>query len=278
LLSLRHKVFIWLGPFLVVNWLMLAFVNPESPRLGVSAIKIGYLIGSLFAHATLAAAWTALGPAALIWRLPLSLVWIMMLAIALAVNMGVNGRRIDEFPVFFGTLVFGQWLVLQFPFWALKAGFRFQLQHTDDERSLDPQQWQFGIRQLMIVTAIVGIIFGIGRVVIPHLSRAVDGESLLFVWLSVCAVISSLPLLLAALMRRGAVFGVLLVLAMIGGGTYLEVPLLRNVAKSGPRPNIYDLLSVNGFTCGVILVTAATVRMCGYSLTRRLNGKSKMAI
>jgi hypothetical protein len=265
----RYKMFLWVGPLLALSWFSLAILDTE-PGGGIAEmIGIGYCFGSLFGHATLSAAWAALGPGRLLWRLPLSLVWVLMLGMALAINTFLNGG--PDGWVVVGVCFFAQWLALQLPLWALKAGLRAQLMHVDDQVKVDKRNWQFGIRQLLIVTTIVGVVFGIGRLVVSTLLANLDlsrGEGPIFLFLAFSAVVFTLPLLIAALLKRWTIVAVLVVLVLIGAATFWEAPLLQVITKSGGRPNAYDLLAVNAFTALIVLVVAALVRLNGYSLIR----------
>jgi hypothetical protein len=269
LIAKRHRVFVWAGAIVATSWLTLAFLNPDSGGGMREVIGIAYFVGSLFAHATLAAAWSAFGPAGLAWRIPLSVCWLLSLTGAMVINFSMHGGP-DEIVWLLGLLLLGQWMVLQPVLWGLKAAFQLHLQHADDQEALDRQNWQFGIRQLMIVTAFVGVVFGIGRILVASVPTDLSpssGEHVVFSFLCVSAIIFSLPLLLAALMQHGAVLGVPIVLALIAVGTYFEEPLLQSVAGQ-VRPNIYDMIAINVFTSALILAVAVTVRLSGYSLTR----------
>jgi hypothetical protein len=267
----RYRVLLWTGPLIFISWLSLAFLDPD-PGGGVyETIVLGYFLGSLFGHATLAAAWAALGPGPLLWRMPLSLVWVTMLAVAIGINVGVNGGP-NEAPIVIGSCLLGQWLLLQLPLWALALGFKLHLRHADElNQGFDPRQWQFGIRQLIITTAIVGVVFGIGRLVVTNLSERlnlVSGEGPIFIFLALAAIVLTLPLLLAALMRRWALPGALVVLVLIGAATAWELPLLQSVHK-GAGPGTVDLAAINAFTAAVVLLVASGVRLSGYSLSRQ---------
>jgi hypothetical protein len=269
-IPLRYRVFLWAGLLLAVSWISVALLDVR----GGDIVAVGYLLGSLYAHATLAASWAALGPGRLRWRLPASLAWIFLLGGALAINIGSNGD--GEAVIVIGLSFLAQWIILQAPLWGLKAGLQAQLSYVGDAPSaVDDRPWQFGIRQLLIVTTIVGVVFGVGRVAIGTLlarfSTLGDGEPIIFLFLACSAIVFSLPLLVAALLERWTLLGVALALAMISVGTLCEAPLLQTIRNNTPpfRPNLWDLVAVNGFTSLLILLVAGTVRFNGYSLTRR---------
>lgn len=257
----RYRVFIWASLLVLVNWMTLALLDPDPP--GQSTARLGYFLGSLFAHATLAAAWTAYGPLPLLWRLPLSLAWIGSLFIAVSINIGLNGGPTGAVYVVGGCLL-GQWVLLQIPLWALVLGMRLRLRHVDhDLEHRDSGQRQFSIRQLLVITAITAVVLSIGRVFVDNIP--VGRETPIFIFLAVAAIVTTLPLLLAALMKRMAVAGVLSALVLIGVVTAWELPLLRTLTGSrGPQTS--DFIAINASSAAVILIIAGTIRLGGYCL------------
>ena len=274
----RYRVLFFVGPLIATGLLCLAIFDPDPPR-GVSEyVGLGYLFGTAFSHASLASAWTAFGPAPLVWRLPLSLIWLTMIPLAVAINVGLHGGPDAAAPVL-ALCACGQWLIIQVPLWGLAIGYGLKLRHQEDaDYGFDPRQWQFGIRQLMIITAVVAIALGIGRLVFTHLGDRINlrGEVPVFIFLAVAAVGITLPLLLAALLQRGSVPGTLLVLVVIGLATAFELPLLRRV-HAGPGPQVGHLIGINAFTAGWILVVAVMVRLNGFRLATANNGPATMA-
>jgi hypothetical protein len=267
----RYRIFLWVGPLLALSWLTLTLLDPDPGRGASEAIGLGYFFGSLFGHATLAAAWAAFGPGRLLWRLPLSLVWLFLLSVGVQINIEINGGPHNG-AVLLGACMLGQWFLLQFPLWGLALGLRMRLRHTDEiEQGFDPRQWQFGIGQLIIITAIVGVTFGVGRMVFTALGDrfTFGGEGPVLMFLAAAAIVLTLPLLLAGLMRRLAVPGVLLALALIAGATFLEFPLLRNVMP-GPGLGTIHLAAINAFSAAMVLAIVTVVRLNGYSLSRYL--------
>jgi hypothetical protein len=254
-----------LGPILAASWLSISVLDPD-PGTGISeTVGLGYFFGSLFGHATLAAAWTSFGPAPLVWRLPLSLFWVSMVAIGIGINVGLNGGP-DEALLVVGACLFAQWAILQFPLWGLALGYGLRLRHIDDVGS-DPREHQFGIRQLLIVTTIVAVVFAIGRFIVGLLGENVNirGEAPIFIFLAVAAIVLTLPLLLAALMRWYSTAAVIVTLALIALATAWEVPLLQLV-HSGPGPKAEHFIAINAFTAAVMLAVLTVVRLNGYSL------------
>jgi hypothetical protein len=270
-LSRPYRIVWWIAPFLLLNWVLIAVLNPDGGRGIRETLSIGFFFGSLFAHTTLAAAWTALGPAPLVWRLPLSLLWVFSLAIAIQINILTNGGP-DEGAVLVGACLFGQWLLMQIPLWTIALVFGAHLRHTDYLQSaFDPRERQFGIRQLIVVTTIVAVVFGCGRLIVPQLAEHLTftrGEAPIFIFLGVAAVTLTLPLLLAALMENYTTAGVVVVLVLIGFATAWEMPLLRLVG-GGPGPKTEDFIAINGFTAAILLSVLTMVRLNGYCLIGR---------
>jgi hypothetical protein len=97
----RYRVFLWAAPLVALGLLLLAVLDPDPPGRTGEYIGLGCVFGTMFAHTTMASAWTAFGPAALVWRLPLSLLWVVMLAAALGINVAINGGP-DEAPLVVG--------------------------------------------------------------------------------------------------------------------------------------------------------------------------------
>jgi len=79
----RYRVLVILGPLVVLSWPLLAIVGPRDWEY----VSLGYILGTMIGQTTLAAAWTALGPLPLRWRLPLAAGWLVALVIAFGANI-----------------------------------------------------------------------------------------------------------------------------------------------------------------------------------------------
>jgi hypothetical protein len=192
-----------------------------------------------------------------------------MLAVALGINVGLNGGP-DEAPVVVGGCLLGQWFLVQVPLWGLAIGYGLRLRHRDDAGlGSDPSERQFGIRQLMIITAIVGVVFGIGRLVVTNLEdRFRDGDELaVFAFLAIAAIVITVPVLLASLLPRLALPATLVALVLVGFATAWEMPLFRSsgAGRLG-GPNAMHVIWINVFTTAWILALAVVARLNGYRL------------
>ena len=265
--SRRNHIWFCAGPLVVLGCLTVVVANP----LGTGYVTLGYLFGTIFGHASLAAAWTAFGPLRLVWRLPLSLLWLLSLTAAVACNVWLHGGP-DEVTVTMAGCLVGQFALLQIPFWGLAVGYGLRLRHCEiTGQSADRRELQFGIRELMLITTIAGVVLGLGRLAIaaaPSLAPQMGRETPIFIFLAAAAIVTSLPLVLAGLLPRLAVPAVIMAMVFIGLTTAAEMPLLGNF-HTGPGPVTLHIISINAFTAGWILCITAIVRISGYRLGRR---------
>lgn len=263
-----HRHLLWLAvPLIVIGSLLMIVIDPNS-----GAVIIGYLIGTVFGHATLAAAWTTFGPLPLIVRFPLALLWLTLGVVCIALNVWMHGGP-AEIPVTLGICVLCQYAVLQVPFWIVALGTGVRLRSREiGGLPTDPREYQFGIRQLMIFTTIVAVVFGLGRLVVsivgPKLSFAGGPDLPIFIFLVVAAIVVTLPLLLAGLLPRYWWQAVLAVLMFIAVATAIELPML-SALRIGGGPSFRDLVWINAFTSLWILALVLLARVSGYRLGGR---------
>lgn len=201
-------------------------------------------------------------------RVPLSIVWVVSLPAAIAITITVNGGPNDA--VFtLGACLVGQWILLLFPFAGIASAFGLRLQRTAEvEDGADGQPFRFGIRDLLIVIAVCSVLLGLGRIILPIVSMRGGNELYIFVFLAVAAVVMTFPLLLAALLRRKALLGVLMSLILIAVATALELPIMEMLGgMRGPTRN--DFIAINVASAALILMVAGVVRLNGYCLFAR---------
>jgi hypothetical protein len=277
----RYWVYLWVTPLVCAGLAAMALLDPDPGGNALECVGIGYFLGTMFGQATLAAAWAAFGPAPLLWRVPLSLGWIGLLVMALALNIGLH-RGPGEAALVIGLCLLGQWLLVQIPLWCLALGYGLHLRHVQAAgRASNPRDRQFGIRQLMILTTVVGVLLGLGRLAVSHLAPYItpglDRESPIFIFLGVAAIVVTLPLILAALLPRLAVPAVLVVLVVAGLMTAWEIPLL-GMFHRGPGPNTGHVMTINAFTAAWILAIVVAVRLCGYRLGPTSSGEIQQPV
>ena len=266
--SSRYGVFYVLGPLLGMSWLLLLVLRPQRIGGAIEYPALGYIFGTLFGQALLASAWTALGPLRLPLRLSLSLGWIAALCLAATVALG--GPRL-EFGLLLGGCLLGLWLVVQVPFWGLALFYGMRLSHRSAAPpSTTPRQRQFGIRELMMLTAAVAVLLGAGRALMPWLSELAGNNisrgAPVLIFLAAAAIALGLPLLLAALLPRWASLAAPAVLVLIATATWWELPLVALVQGPGGGPEYWHLAWINFFTALWALLVVIILRLGGYGL------------
>jgi hypothetical protein len=267
LAALIVPAIVWLGLLLMVA------VRPEPQPKPLEYVTIGLAFGTYFGFALLAGAWVALGPLALLWRLPLSLAWLAAAIIALASNIALHGPRVDgQIVLVFGGVGFGLWLLTQFPLWGLAVGYGLRVRHLHESGpAYGRKEQQFGIRQLLIVTTIVAVVLAIGRAIAFSVSSRVSVETegiVIISFVAIAGLIMTLPLILAALLPRHALPASIIVLVLVALGTSTELPLLTalNPAPGGPGPHVGHFFGINGFQCFWVLAVCGALRWSGYRL------------
>ena len=244
------------GLLFLANWLSLALFDIEGGGVP-ETLWIGYICGSLFGQTTLAAAWAAYGPGRPSFRIPNSLLWVTLLAVAVGINGASQGQDIDG-AIVVGTCLFGQWLLLLIVFWGIARVFQVQLQRANEgSGGTETRPWQFGIRHLLVLTATTGAILGVTRLIagnITELVRSVDP----FVSIMLGAVLLTWPLVFATLVRRYAWLGILICLLLISVLTAFE-PLFLNAGSLSDH-----FISVNAFTSAVVVFGTLAMRTNGY--------------
>lgn len=268
----RWRSALWVVPVVSLALVLIAAVRPEPQPNPLEFVTIGLVFGSFFGQAILAAAWTALGPLPLILRLPLALLWLAASVAALAINLSSFGPPGNsEVVIVFAGAAFGQWFLAQIPLWGLAVGYGLRIRHTSETGPAQGRgERQFGIGQLMIVTAIVAVVLGIARAIIAALAFQAPFEARpLFIvsFLAVAGIIMIVPLVLAALLPRHALPASLLVLVLIALGTAAELPLLISLnPTAGGGPQVWHFYGISGFQCFWVLAVTGVLRCAGYRL------------
>jgi hypothetical protein len=261
----------------VCGWLALGAIRPRGGPESLSGVLLaGFLLGTIFGQTALAAAWCALGPFSLVRRLPLSFTWLAAIVVSFGCNIA-RSRNPNGLAVLlvYGGSVLLQWLLVQAPIWILVI--RYGLRVNDGENSASASgkgDQQFGIRQVMILTALVAIVLGIGRFMLGGLKA--DGSFkdwrgiAMFAFLTVSNAIISIPIIAAALVRRSPVPAICGALLLVAFTTAIEVSLLTYLVPATLGPQFdWTLPLINVFHCGWVLAVLLILRSGGFRLTSR---------
>jgi len=269
---------------LSAGWFVAALLSPQHfQRTAAEYAVVGMLIGTLFGHAVLMAAWSALGPFRPRWRLPLSLAWLTALALALAFNIEVFGGPGDVVAAM-TTCLFGMWLLILATLGGLAWWYRLTIRdaavvrgathshpsdcHASMAADGSPAPVQFGIGQLMKLTAAVAVVLGVGRLVVPLLADTfsdMGSEAPIFIFLAVAGIVMTLPLALAVLLPRQALLATLAAVALIMAATWWELPLLDAVVSRG-GPKFEHIVWINLTQALWVLAVTGILRAGGYRL------------
>jgi hypothetical protein len=257
---------LWVTLLLVLEGLGIGMWQP-GPRYSISEFLFGWLIG----NTTLAAAWAALGPGPIGLRILLSLLWVALLPMSIAVHIAIFHRPSFEFPVIIGACLVEHWLVVQLLVWPLVIAYDVHVRHRDEWEGIEGyRKLQFSVGSLMVVTAIFAVILGAARVVmgwLDELSGRNDGRPTFF-FLALVAALLNVPVLVAALSPRRAILLTLPVLVLIGLATAWEVQLLAEV-RGNPRPDLStgQFAIINASTVGTVLAGVVLVRLNGFGIS-----------
>lgn len=260
MLSPPRAIYWRLSLLILMVCLSTFFLAPAPPRTFLELVMIGALFGTAFQQAMLAATWSVLGPGRLRWRVPASFGWACLVGIVCGLAIGRRSGNYD--PCFTFTLLNAVlWLGAQLPLWGAARLFALRLWHQGEVIPEGASRWQFGIRQLMIITAVIAVLLGIGRaILLAGWFKSNHPDVAIFTGLGVSQVLQGLPLILACLLPRWAVLGVVSSLLFIAGLTVAEIYLFKAIM---PSPL---LIPLNGISAIWVLIFAAVVRASGYHL------------
>ncbi|WP_254512393.1 hypothetical protein [Anatilimnocola floriformis] len=221
---------------------------------------VGLVMGTMLQQTVLAAAWSAIGPCKLMWRMPLSLVWAGLMGAALEVPlmMGPHAPRL-VFIIATSSL----WLVGQIPLWLTSLSFGLRLQHHGYPPETDPpKQGQFSTSQLMAFMAFIAVLLAIGRLIV--LGGAVKMPDIIelqmMALMFATQMLITLSLLFTALLPkwswRSSVIGV----AIVGIATVIEARILSVFIGE----DCWIAIWTNLFGAIWVLIFAAMIRSSYY--------------
>jgi hypothetical protein len=267
----QHKrtVFVVLCGIIVLGWIFVAaFTGP------LDVVPGGLLLGTIFGQVALSAAWAALGPLPLKWRWPLAATWQSCLTLAVGVNIASE----DDAPLMIlfvvGGSMLGQWLLLQALLWGLATFARVQVAdaHSVPIEEM-PNDRQFGIRQLLLLTLLVAVVLGAGRLLLGGM-RSDSFEDwtevlLIFGSIALAEALLALPLIIAPLLPKGASIACLGSLVVLAVGTTGQTWLMDKLVPGGATSGYWMYGSLNVSVAAWILGCLLMLRRCGFRLVSR---------
>jgi hypothetical protein len=228
-------------------------------------VLFGVIYGALFGLTGLGAAWTAFGPLSLVLRLPLALaiqaglLLVVLFTMGVGFDLGIIGSL--------GGLVLGQWLLSQLPLWALVWRRRVSLRAVDAAAGSELPDHQFGIRQLLILTAIVAVMLGAGRLLVLSLQLQVTpmgrGQVAVLILVGFCNTILTLPLIVAALSPQRAILGCCLAIGLVALVTLCEIPAFTYLSPGSGQLVFWIMNFGQAFW---VLLATGILRAGGYRL------------
>lgn len=244
---------------------------------------MGIFFGSGFASVSAAATWSALGPFRLVVRLPCALCWTLMTGLLLMYHIitssgGSSHATMEAVVLAAAFLVL--WLVVQTPLWIARAIYRFRIDLPLESASADAlPEHQFGIRQLLIVTAIIAAALGAGRLLVLGIDSRMNQTRIegpdweLLVVLGLFLVSNSLVAFMVvtgALLPQRWRLGVGIGIAVAAAISLVESAVLM-LFPGGP-PGFWHMLAfigtMNGSQFGWLLVSLLLLRAAGYKLVK----------
>ncbi len=259
------------GALIISGWALLARLTGGGTR--GSIVLEGVLFGTLFGQVTLAASFVALGPLRLIVRLPVALLWLAAVTLALAAGKAPSPIDARDLLVAFAA-IFLQWILVLLPLWLLARLYSMRIIHPNEPGKLRGDKQQFGIRQLMALTALVAGFLSASRLLIGGLHWQEPGSSWkenawIFGMLVVANAVLALPTVGAGLLRRRRVLLTVIALFFSSCIAMLEVYLYGFLRPVGPsRNDLAAIFLTLNWTQGVwVLVIIAVLRAGGFRLT-----------
>jgi hypothetical protein len=164
-------------------------------------------------------------------------------------------------------------VLVQAPIWAAVWLYGLRIAHAMEPQS-GPGNRQFGIRQLMTLTAIIGVLLGLGRLVLTRVTWLDDNRNwledfLIFGFIGVANALIAFPILAAALLPRFARLASIGILVLVAALIVVEVPLFDAVTIGGGPHDWWIFGGMNFGYCLWVLAYVGVLRLGGYRLVSR---------
>lgn len=234
----------------------------------------GLLMGNLFGTITLVGIWVTFGTATLGGRVGRLVGCCLAIAAAATISAMIGGVPVSRLPpisMLFGVVAIVQCLLVTSLLWILGNASRARLRHLDDlPRSVRATDQQFGIREVLVVTAIIAVLLGAIRLILqlaPGAASPLTQGAIIWGYLVLCNVFIVLPVIVSPLLRRFALTCTLIALVFVGVVTGLEVTALHRIEK-GPDTGWIVFSLANYVQSAWVLLALGVLRYGGYRLVK----------
>ena len=196
-------------------------------------------LGLLIAQPCLLSIWCALGSQKLIVRIPAAMGMLAVLTIVYLSLLVSDGAPAEVTFVLAGCAI-ALTLLIQVPAWIFRASTKLTIVlPTETKSSISSSQ--YGIKHLMISTAIAAIVVTVAQANAPHISSDQSGvpwlSLILFLafFIIVASILSFLILAVVFNQKRRLIFAILLMVILLAA-PLASLEVLRSVINASPMP------------------------------------------
>ncbi|MCL4202527.1 MAG: hypothetical protein KJ000_08520 [Pirellulaceae bacterium] len=233
---------------------------------------VAVLLGLPFSQVYLMAFWVAFSQRRLAVRV---LVGAVLVVSSWFFVFGLIGEDMPGDPWVPGIAMLVQFTAGTVLLGGVRAAARLRLAKLSNENAAVPAgPLQFGIRHLLITTALVSVVLAIARVTLPNLTIA-GGELMAFLLFLACNLVLFFPLSLAMLIQRGC--GWAIVASAIWTICLTPVEWMAFHACGYDDPETRFWWSVNGVLWGSLAISLLMARFAGWRLVRFPSSRSAIA-
>lgn len=227
------------------------------------------IIALTFGQALVVGAWATLGPLRAFVRIPAAVLWTLATSWVLVLHVG----RTLELSILLCVAMLVQMLLVQLMLEVICRLTQARLGlPTALDRVSTSREYQFDIREMLVLTAVVAVFLSFSRWAIAFFefreSNGIEWRVVVNLSLLVfCNALLALPLVWTLLLARRSAWAFVAGLAFAVGATLLEQSLFRQISQN--PPNLGLLWLINGLQCLWAFVSMLLVRLAGFRLVRR---------
>jgi hypothetical protein len=252
----EYRIFVWLPPAVAVNCVGITFLDPLRQHLPMLA----FFYGSLFAQATLTAAWLTLGPLRFVYRAPLALTWLLLLVMVISI---LTARGIPHAEALFQLSLAAAWIAAVIVLVLARLFYGITLRHRDEAQH-EASKFQFSIARLLTMICIVAVLLGLGKAILPALNEYFGPHMLtFFAVIGISGATVALPIVFSVLSQHLVTVRVVSSLVALALASWLE-----SLWMSPRGLSIDEIAAINLGTLAITLSYVATIRLTGYRLAR----------